>query len=567
VSVEGAVKSATPAAGKPTAENNIAAHLPRQAVERPYARSVVVPRDRGSDGKVAYAHLTFEQLDALADRYAHALVKDGIQRGDRVLILVKPGFDLIACIFAVFKAGAVAVFIDPGMGLGGLVDCVAAIEPRGFIGVSKAHAAFSVLGRRALRSVTTRLCVGGGMGWGALCVDGRPSPDDAAFPVVPMRPSDPAAVLFTSGSTGPAKGVVYEHGMFQAQVRMLRDVYGIEPGEVDLPGLPVFALFSVALGTTAVFPDMDPTRPARVDPTLFVESIQDHGVTYSFGSPTIWGRVSRYCAAQQIQLPSLRRVLMAGCAVPPAVHERLETILSGDADTHTPYGATEALPVASASGRDLKETFAATREGAGTCVGRPLPDVQVRIIAIDDEPIEAWSGATALGIGERGEIVVTGPTVTKEYCERPEATRAAKIKAEDGTLWHRMGDMGYLDPEGRLWFLGRKTQRVVTSEGTLYPAACEAIFNEHPHVLRSALVGLGERGSQTAAIVVEPEPDAFPTSNSLATFTAEVLALGAKHTHTAGIQRVLFHRGFPVDVRHNAKIRRGELAVWAAKQG
>jgi acyl-CoA synthetase (AMP-forming)/AMP-acid ligase II len=258
---------------------------------------------------------------------------------------------------------------------------------------------------------------------------------------------------------------------------------------------------------------------------------------------------------------------MAGCAVPPAVHERLETILSGDADTHTPYGATEALPVASASGRDLKETFAATREGAGTCVGRPLPDVQVRIIAIDDEPIEAWSGATALGIGERGEIVVTGPTVTKEYCERPEATRAAKIKAEDGTLWHRMGDMGYLDPEGRLWFLGRKTQRVVTSEGTLYPAACEAIFNEHPHVLRSALVGLGERGSQTAAIVVEPEPDAFPTSNSLATFTAEVLALGAKHTHTAGIQRVLFHRGFPVDVRHNAKIRRGELAVWAAKQG
>ncbi len=555
-----------PDAVEATAEWNISSHLPRQVLERPFARSVVVPCERGSGGKVAYAHLTFEQLNALTDRYAHALVTGGIQRGDRVLILVKPGFDLIACIFAVFKAGAVAVFIDPGMGLAALVDCVAAIEPRGFIGVSKAQAALSVLGRRALRTVTTRLCVGGGMGWGAVCVDGRASADDVPFPVVPMRPTDPAAVLFTSGSTGPAKGVVYEHGMFQAQVRMLREVYGIEPGEVDLPGLPVFALFSVALGTTAVFPDMDPTRPARVDPSLFVETIQDHGVTYSFGSPTIWGRVSRYCASQKIQLPSLRRVLMAGCAVPPAVHERLEMILSADADTHTPYGATEALPVASASGRELKETFAATREGAGTCVGRPLPEVRVRIIAIDDECIERWSDAKLLPAGERGEIVVSGPTVTKQYCERAEATRAAKINDEDGTLWHRMGDMGYVDETGRLWFLGRKSQRVVTTDGTLYPAACEAIFNEHPHVLRSALVGLGELGSQTAVIVVEPEPGAFPTGGSQKTFAAELLELGQAQPHTAGIQRVLFHRSFPVDLRHNAKIRRGELAVWAAKQ-
>ncbi|RMG09406.1 MAG: peptide synthase [Planctomycetota bacterium] len=553
-----------------SARLNIAHHLPRQADERPHQRALVVARGRGRDGRTAYAQLTFAQLDALTDRTAHALRSTGVEPGDRVLILVRPGFELIASIYAVFKIGAVAVFIDPGMGLGPLARCVERIAPRWFIGVSRAHLALTLFGRRALRTVRGRFLVGGGPGLGAIDLDALaaacpPTP----FPLAPTRADDTAAVLFTSGSTGPAKGVVYEHGMFDAQVRQLRAVYGIEPGEVDLPGLPIFALFSVALGATTVFPDMDPTRPAALDPARWVEFVQDHGVTYSFGSPAIWRRVVRHCQARGLQLPSLRRVLMAGAPVPPWLHEALlADVLAPGADTHTPYGATEALPVASITGRDLADSFARTRRGEGICVGQPLPEVEVRIIAVDDGPLASFDDARLLPPGERGEVVVHGPTVTKAYCELPEATATAKLRDGKGRVWHRMGDVGCLDEDGRLWFFGRKAHRVVTGSETLYPVAVEAIFDEHPRVFRSALIGLGDRPAQRPAVVVQPEEGAFPVSRAArAAFCEELRALGARFPHTAEIERFFFHRAFPVDLRHNAKIRRGELAAWAARQG
>lgn len=557
--------AATSAELGPSDPFNIAHHLPRQAAERPYARAVVIPRERGKDGRRAYAQATFLQLNQLCDRYAHALRAAGVQQGQRVLILVKPGAELVAVIYAVFKLGAIAVFIDPGMGLGKLVECVSRIEPAAFVGVSRAQMALALFGRRALATVKVRALVGGGLGWGALDLDqAAQRASDQPFEIAPTTASDTAAVLFTSGSTGPAKGVVYQHGMFQAQVDHLREVYGIEPGEVDLPGLPVFALFSVAFGATTVFPDMDPTKPAQHDPKLWVEAIEDHGVTYSFGSPAIWWPVARYCREQGIQLPSLRRVLMAGAPVPPALHEQLAELLGPDARTHTPYGATEGLPVSTIDGQTLIETFAATREGAGTCVGRPLPGVDVRVIAIDDQPLASFEQAELLGSGQRGEIVVAGRQVTQEYCELPEATAAAKIR-EGARIWHRMGDMGYLDDEGRLWFLGRKSHRVESAAGRLYPVACEAVFNEHPRVYRSALVGIGERGAQTPAIVVEPQPGHFPRGAAAReTFRAELAQLAQAHEHTRGIERFLFHESFPVDLRHNAKIRRGDLAVWAS---
>ncbi len=547
---------------------NIAHHLPRQARERPFQRAVVVPRGRGRDGRVAYAHATFAQLDALCDRYAHALAARGLARGERTLILVRPGIELIALMYAVFKVGAVPVFIDPGMGLRQLVASAARVAPRAFIGVAAAQTALAIAGRRALATVEHRLLVGAGWGAGAVPLDRlAEAAPDTPFTPAPTRADETAAILFTSGSTGPAKGVVYEHGMFEAQVRMLREAYGIEPGEVDLPGLPVFALFSVALGATTVLPDLDPVRPAGVDPAAFVRAIEDHGVTYSFGSPAIWKPVTAWCVERGVRLPSLRRVLMAGAPVPPLLHERLRRILADGADSHTPYGATEALPVANATGRELAETAEATRAGAGTCVGRALPGVELRVIAITDEPLADWSEARELGPGERGEVVVAGPSVTKAYAELEEATRAAKLRGPDGRTWHRMGDLGYLDEQGRLWFCGRKAHRVEAAAGTLFSVCCEAVFDQHPGVARAALVGVGPRGQQRPVIVVEPRPGAWPRGAAAReALFAELRALGAAHPHTAAIETFLVHRAFPVDVRHNAKIRREELAVWAAKQ-
>jgi acyl-CoA synthetase (AMP-forming)/AMP-acid ligase II len=398
-----------------------------------------------------------------------------------------------------------------------------------------------------------------------LTLDGSASAP-APFPVAPTRADDLAAVLFTSGSTGAPKGVCYEHGMFEAQVRLIRDAYGIEPGEVDLPMLPVFALFNPALGMTTVVPEMNPSRPATVDPAKIVQAIRQCGVTNSFGSPVLWRRICDHCLQNGITLPNLRRVLSAGAPVPPAIMADFRKI-APQAAMHSPYGATEALPVSTISDREVLE-FAAplTLRGHGTCVGRPVPGVEVRIIAITDEPIASIAAARELPRGEIGEIIVRSPSATLTYDLLPEATAAAKIP-DTPRAWHRMGDTGCLDADGYLWFCGRKAERVETATGPSFTDRCEPVFNQHPRVARSALIGLGPRGSQELALVVEPRPGAWPRSAAArAAFAAELRALGLACETTRAIRRFFFHKHFPVDVRHNAKIHRLTLARLLARR-
>ena len=311
----------------------------------------------------------------------------------------------------------------------------------------------------------------------------------------------------------------------------------------------------------------DPTQPAQVDPGTYVAAMQQHSVTQSFGSPAIWDRVGRYCVERHLTLPSLRRVLMAGAPVSPPVLERVHRILPDCADAHTPYGATEALPVSSITAREvLRETAALTRAGKGTCVGRPFPGITPRVIRITDEVIPAWDERLVLPRGEIGELVVKGSVITREYFRRERETALAKIKDGDA-WWHRMGDVGYLDEQDRIWYCGRKADRVRTASGTLFTDPCEAIFNQHPHVCRSALVGIGPAGRQRPVIVIEPQPGKVPaTADEAARFSDELLQLGAACPVTVGISTVLFHRAFPVDVRHNVKIARDKLALWAAEQ-
>jgi acyl-CoA synthetase (AMP-forming)/AMP-acid ligase II len=244
-----------------------------------------------------------------------------------------------------------------------------------------------------------------------------------------------------------------------------------------------------------------------------------------------------------------------------------KTLTLPDADVYTPYGATEALPVCSISGREIVEcTAAQTRTGAGTCVGSPFPTIAVKVVAMTDGPIASLDAVRELPDGEIGEIIVRGPSVTREYFRRPVETRQAKIP--DGeSFWHRMGDVGYFDSDGQLWFCGRKSHVVETREGKMFPVCCEAIFHEHPHVYRSALVGIGDKPEQEPVLVVEPEPGHFPRSDvDRKRMTDELFELGAANEKTERIARVLFHRSLPVDARHNVKIARLALAAWAEKQ-
>lgn len=513
---------------------------------------------RTSSGKIRYDDYTFAELDREVDRRCRQLAAAGVRRGDRVLVMVRPGRDLIALVFAMFKMGTPPVLIDPGMGLRGFLRCVEHSQPEALVAIPLG-VRVSRLFRRPFASVRSRVTVrplerlsGGG--------------EEDPFPMAETGADDLAAVLFTSGSTGPAKGVCYRHRMFAAQVEMIRTQYGIEPGEVDLPMLPVFALFNPALGMATVVPEINPSRPATVDPQKIVQAIRECEVTNSFGSPVLWKKIGRYCLEEKIVLPSLRRILMAGAPVPAGLIRDFREIIP-NGTIHTPYGATECLPVSSNSGPEiLEETQQRTAGGQGTCVGRVLPGIEVWILPLVEGPVDKGLLAKNLAEGEIGEIVVSGPVVTEEYEGLPEETAAAKIR--DGEkIWHRMGDLGYLDSEKRLWFCGRKAERVETSKGILYTDCCEAIFNRHPGVFRSALIGRGERGSEEPAIVIEPEKGSFPRGKTAqSAFAAELRKLAEEHEMTRGIRTFFFRKSLPVDVRHNAKIHRRTLArIYAGK--
>ena len=539
---------------------NIARHLPLMAARLPDHPAVKIARGRTPDGTIDYLTLSFAGLDAEVDAWVTKLSAYGVHRGDRVLVMVRQGLPLIAAAFALFKLGAVPVIIDPGMGRESFLACVARSQPRVLLGVPFAQLLSHVF-RTAFRSVEIRIWVPGS----ATARLNRSESSNPKSDMVRSEATDLAAILFTSGSTGTPKGVCYEHGMFDAQVRLVRDTYGIEPGEVDLPMLPIFALFNPALGLTTVVPELDPSHPATVDPEKIVRAIQQENVTNSFGSPTLWRKISRYCLANNLTLPSLKRVLMAGAPVPPGLFADMRKILPNGM-AHSPYGATESLPVASIAAREvLDDTAAKTAAGAGTCVGRPVREVEIRIITTTDQPITTLADARVLFSGEIGEIIVRGPVVTKTYAELPEATALAKIRDGD-RVWHRMGDLGYLDDAGRLWFCGRKAERVETAHGPLYTEQVEPVFNAHPAVARSALIDTG-RDNHRPAIVVEPvSSDVVATPSLQRKLAGELRALGAAHPHTDRIRLAYFHPHLPVDVRHNAKIHRLALARWAAGQ-
>ncbi len=578
---------------------NIAARLSKMAQAMPDAIAVVEPLGYDEQGKRQYGHFTFRQLDCDSDCIAYGLRRMGVVPGTRLALLVRPGIDFVSLVFALLKAGAVSILIDPGMGRGNLVECLAEAEPKGFIANPLVQAVRFFLRRRFPRA-KFNVTVGRRWFWGGptlkqLRRSASPEAGQSAGAMAATMAGDPAAIIFTTGSTGPPKGVLFTHGNFEAQVEQIRERFDIRAGEIDLPAFPLFGLFNCAMGVTAVIPDMDPSRPARVDPAKIIEAVRDWKVTQTFGSPAIWDRVGRYCEEHKIRLSTVRRVLSSGAPVPVDVLVRMKDCINEQGDMHTPYGATEALPVASiAASEVLDETAEKTRQGAGTCVGRKFTGIEWKVIRIVEGPIHSIDDIEELPLGEIGELIVSGPQVTKRYVTRVEANKTAKIvevssfnahvgtavklpsqhgsrstrtgNDNETTIWHRMGDAGYFDLEGRFWFCGRVAHCVLSAGGPLYPICCEAIFNQHPDIFRSALVGVGPPGVQRPVIVLEPKPGKFPeTAAAKKALLDEIRRLGQSSRLTKSIGDFLLHPSFPVDIRHNAKIFREKLAVWAGK--
>lgn len=545
--------------------SNIAGFLSAVAAIRPHDPAIIVPTRRDSSSKGPCARLSFEQLDKNSDDVARGLLASGLQRGDRCALMVTPGLDFFTLIFGLFKAGIVPVLIDPGIGLKPLKECLDKIEPRGFIGSTKAHVARVVAGW-ARTSIQVNITVGTRLFWRGLTLKqvrllGK---SDTAFETVVPGQDEIATILFTSGSTGLPKGVIYTHRIFIEQVNMIRDMFEIKAGEIDLPTFPPFSLFDPALGMTAVIPDMDARFPARVDPNMVYAAISEYAVTNMFASPALLNTVSRDAAARNKKAPTLRRVISAGAPALPDTLQRMRSWLNEGVEVFTPYGATECMPICVVGSNEVLATRELTDAGMGLCVGKPFDRVDIKIIAVSDQAFQKLSDAVLLDATQIGEIAVHGPTVTPGYFRNDQATRLAKMLDDNGRLYHRMGDVGYLDEDERLWFCGRKTDIVDTVDQRLYTEPCEGIFNAHKHVFRAALVGIGHRGAARPVVCIELEQRvARPDWSQI---EKELLEMGAAQEQSSGIKDFIVHPAFPVDIRHNAKINRALLREWAAKR-
>ena len=254
---------------------------------------------------------------------------------------------------------------------------------------------------------------------------------------------------------------------------------------------------------------------------------------------------------------------MAGAPVPTETIELLAKVK--EADTYTPYGATEALPVTLMTGAEIvaAEDYCSRTGEQGTLVGKPIEAVSCRLVKRLTSDSISFSELEDVSPGEIGEVLVSGDNVSKQYLNLPEVNAKSKISNND-QIWHIVGDMAYRDEAGRIYFCGRKAHLVDTAERTYYSVPTERVFNQHPQVSRSALIELSDG---EVALVVEPMPEFWPdTSKRRAQFSQELKDIGAEQDYTVGISRFFFHESFPVDGRHNAKIFRDQLGSWARMQ-
>ena len=574
---------------------NLCRHLAHIAISTPTALAVAVQKSQY--GKLHYQEIDFLTLHQRSDEIAFALNAYGLKSGMKAVLMVTPSIDFFSLTFALFKAGIIPILVDPGMGIKNLKQCFTESAPDAFIGIPKAHIARVLFGwgKASVKKLLTVTAAGSSANVFASLIGGMSltqllalyplrnsvSPtnalvnEDASFDMVKLADDAMSAILFTSGSTGTPKGVVYSHKMFEAQITALKEDYAIESGERDLATFPLFSLFGPALGMASIIPDMDASKPIKANPDFIFAAIEKYQCTNLFANPAlieVLGQAGTI-KAKITKLNSLKRVISAGAPATLPSIERFTQLLSDNVPVLTSYGATESLPLTKISSTDLLKTSNITDNGGGICVGAPVNGVELSIIEISDEVIKTWHDSLSLPINTIGEIVVKGDMVSQQYYHRDGATAQAKIFNVDSSntnsnvVRHRMGDLGYLDESGMLWMCGRKAHRVTTNKKVLFSIPCERIFNTHKLVERTALVGVTINGKRLPLLCVELTSEAKKDKNFDESVLFSALRISAlAHKQTSAISHFLIHEDFPVDIRHNAKIFREKLAVWAQQE-
>ena len=526
---------------------NVASLVLRHVSERPHEIALIDAR-RGEEA-------TWEELITRSGRLCAALRGRGLGRGSRALLLLRPGVDSVACLLALLAIGAVPVLVDPGLGLRRMLECIRDARPVAVLGERVVHLV-ALIWPSAFASVTLRVTPGlwpGAVSLPRLLAEAP----EADFAPALTSLDDPAIIAFTSGSTGTPKGVVMTNGVLRAQLTAIRDLAQLGPESVLVAFLPILAFLGPALGCRTLLPDMDTSRPHRLSPQRVAESMRRHGATHAFGSLCIWTRLGRWCADRHLRFPELRHMLMGGAPIPPTLLALWRGLVPEDATLQAPYGATEVLPIATVTATEVLEA----PPGRGFLLGRPVEGLDLRLVCIDDGPMDA---ALDLPAGEAGEIVVRSARVAPAYASRPEADVLCRI-SDSGGSWYRTGDLARIDEGGRLWYLGRKAERVDTAHGRLFTALVEPAFAACAEVSEVALVGVGPPGEARPVLIVVPRRWPFG-ARARRRLAARVLASAGALADELGLRDVLFRRSLPVDVRHRAKILRLELAVWASQR-
>ncbi|MBF6353680.1 AMP-binding protein [Nocardia higoensis] len=543
----------------------------REVVRRdPHRPALRYPDGFGPDGLPQYRRLEYGELDAWAATIAQRMADAGVGAGTRTIVLVLPGPELYAILLGLLEIGAVPVVIDPGMGVRRMLRCLRAVRAEAFVGMPQAHA-LRVLARWNFRSVRTTVTVGKRWFWGGPTLNswGR-RPERPRVPGVHGAAEDTLLIAFTTGSTGPAKAVEMTHGNLSAMVEQVHIARDERAPEASLITLPLVGVLDLLLGSRCVIPPLVPSKVGATDPEHVVDAIRRFDVRTMFASPAVLIPLLRRLRARPQELPTLESVFSGGAPVPDWCITGLREVLREDVRIFAGYGSTEALPMSTVESRELLDGLVErAHRGEGTCLGRPAHRIEARVVAITDEPLPTWVDAERRAgeldsTGGIGELVVAGPNVSTRY-HWPERANALGKIADGDRIWHRTGDLARLDGQGRIWFCGRKSQRVRTTDGELFTVQVEQIFAPVAGVARTALVGVGEPGVQRPVLCVEVDED-HPDGADQGSVLAAVRARAAEFALTRAITDVLVHPGFPVDIRHNAKIGREQLAVWAGEQ-
>ncbi|MFJ4652649.1 AMP-binding protein [Nocardia sp. NPDC088792] len=596
----------------------------------PDREAVIFPHGKTASGLPDYRGLTYRELDDWSDNIAVHLLASGVGRGTRTIVLVLPSPDLYAIMLGLLKIGAVPVAIDPGMGLKKMLNCLRAANAEAFIGIPQAHAARVLFRKyfrdvRVPVTVGPRWFWGGRtlQSWGAPDAATRPAaaekaaarigklraaltPDSqsgtgataalrrtgvaAAASVeallTTLAPATPSAIApgtalsarvpapadellliaYTTGSTGPAKAVEMTHGNLSAMVDQVDAARGRVAPDTSLITLPLVGILDLLLGARCVLPPLVPSKVGSTEPAHVVDAINRFGVKTMFASPAVLIPLLRHLERHKTLVPTLHSIFSGGAPVPDWCIAGLRRVLPEDAEVYAGYGSTEALPMSTIESRELLDgLFERAHRGDGTCIGRPAEGVRAQLVAITDDALRTWAEAEAragelAGTRGIGELVVSGPNVSTRYYWPESATIAGKIHDGD-VIWHRTGDLAWIDEQGRIWFCGRKSQRVQTVKGPVFTVQVEQVFNTVAGVARTALVGVGPRDAKEPVLCVEIEPGASATAVATA-----LRQRAAEFEVTAAVSEFLFHPKFPVDIRHNAKIGREQLAVWASER-